>query len=101
MSHNGLTVIEGLDSCSSLTTLDLAGNAIARLAGMEALTDLGDLWLNDNAVDDWNELRHLEHMKELGTVYLERNPIQKSADYRRKLKLALPSLTQIDATLCR
>ena len=42
-------------------------------------------------------------MKQLATVYFERNPIQKSnqADYRRKLKLCLPTLTQIDASLCR
>jgi protein phosphatase 1 regulatory subunit 7 len=42
-------------------------------------------------------------MKNLETVYFERNPIQTQspADYRRKLKLALPSLSQIDATLCR
>lgn len=62
-------------------------------------------------------------MKSLETVYFEHNPIQvcikdifyfdaylllilfvqdqAPADYRRKLKLTLPSLTQIDATLCR
>ncbi len=41
-------------------------------------------------------------MTSLCTVYLEQNPFwERSADYRRKLKLALPSLTQIDATMCR
>jgi protein phosphatase 1 regulatory subunit 7 len=42
-------------------------------------------------------------MSSLETVYFERNPIQTQApaDYRRKLKLALPTLAQIDATLCR
>lgn len=54
-------------------------------------------------VADWAEVDKLAHMKELETVYFERNPIQSHgpADYRRKLKLALPSLLQIDATLCR
>ena len=35
------------------------------------------------------------------TVYFEANPITKDPQYRRKLKLALaiPSLTQIDATM--
>ncbi len=123
LSHNGISTVEGLSCSTSLTTLDLAANMIAELAGMEKLKDLGDLWLNDNKVvcvvsaclarvdfsmvffspqvDDWNQLKHLEHMKELQTIYLERNPIDRGADYRRKLKLALPSLTQIDATLCR
>jgi protein phosphatase 1 regulatory subunit 7 len=44
---------------------------------------------------------HLTPNGDLTTVYLERNPIQKSADYRRKLKLMLPNLTQIDAAMCR
>ena len=52
-------------------------------------------------IADWPEVNKLRHMSDLGTVYLERNPLAQSADYRRKLKLALPSLTQIDATLCR
>lgn len=52
-------------------------------------------------ISDWNQIDRLVPMKKLGTVYFERNPIQKTADYRRKLKLALPSLNQIDATLCR
>ena len=37
----------------------------------------------------------------LATVYLEHNKIQQDPQYRRKIKLVLPSLTQIDATLCR
>lgn len=37
----------------------------------------------------------------MDTVYFEHNPIYKDPQYRRKLKLALPSLKQIDATLAR
>ena len=37
----------------------------------------------------------------LATVYLEYNPVAKDPQYRRKLKLACPTLTQIDATLCK
>jgi protein phosphatase 1 regulatory subunit 7 len=35
------------------------------------------------------------------TVYLERNPLAEDPAYRRKLAMALPSLKQIDATMCR
>ena len=52
-------------------------------------------------VSDWNEVKKLEANAKLSTVYFERNPIERSADYRRKMKLMLPNLTQIDATLCR
>lgn len=39
-------------------------------------------------------------MKDLDTVYLEANPLQKTAgaNYRRKVMLALPQVNQIDAT---
>lgn len=40
-------------------------------------------------------------MKNLETVYLEHNPISKNSAYRRKLKLILPWISQIDATLAR
>ena len=53
-------------------------------------------------VSDWSEIDKLAHMKELETVYFEWNPIQTlcPADYLRKMKLTLPLLLQIDATLC-
>ena len=40
-------------------------------------------------------------MKHLETVYFEGNPIHSDVQYRLKLKLALPSLKQIDATFIR
>ena len=56
---------------------------------------------NDNQISDWKDMDQLSGAKQLQTVYLERNPVAKDVNYRRKLKLALPSLTQIDATLTR
>lgn len=38
--------------------------------------------------------------KSLRTIYLEGNPMQTDIRYRQKIKLALPQLTKIDATLC-
>ncbi len=35
----------------------------------------------------------------LQTVYFEANPIARDPQYRRKVKLALPPISQIDATL--
>lgn len=57
--------------------------------------------MNDNAVSDWNCVTVLAQNKKLATVYLERNPLAGDATYRNKLKLAVPWLTKIDATLCR
>lgn len=64
---------------------------------------------NDNQVSTWDNVDALIPLKNLETVYLERNPIwydpsdNKKVDvnYRRKIKLALPWIKQIDATLAR
>ena len=62
---------------------------------------------NDNKVANWDDLKELESIKKLATVYLERNPIYYDQDgkpdpnYRRKIMLALPHIQQIDATLCK
>lgn len=57
--------------------------------------------MNDNQVNDWNNVDILKEMKSLETIYLEHNPISKDSAYRRKIKLILPWITQIDATLAR
>lgn len=61
------------------------------------------LQFNDNQLSEWGDLDNLPK-DSLETVYFERNPIWsdgKDPNYRRKIKLALPSIQQIDATLCR
>ena len=93
-------VIENLQNNTKLTTLDLAGNRIKLIQGLETLHQLEEFWCNDNQIEDWAQLAGLSHAKQLATVYLERNPIQKDVNYRRKVKMQLCSLTQIDASLC-
>lgn len=39
--------------------------------------------------------------KALDCVYLEGNPMQSDVRYRQKIKLAVPQLNKIDATLCQ
>ena len=58
------------------------------------------LQFNDNQLDSWEDLDQFKTCTKLQTVYLERNPIWKDTAYRRKVKLYLPNVTQIDATLC-
>lgn len=57
--------------------------------------------MNDNQIENWSDLDELKNAKGLQTVYLERNPLQKDPQYRRKIMLALPSVRQIDATFIR
>lgn len=55
--------------------------------------------LNDNEVDKWSSVEELVNNKELKTIYLERNPVATETSYRRKMKLTIPWIVQIDATL--
>lgn len=71
------------------------------ISGLERMTNLEEFWANNNQISSWAEVEKLMVNTNLATVYLEHNPIQKDPQYRRKIKLVLPNLTQIDATLCR
>lgn len=100
ISHNGIEEIEGLDNLTNLKTLDLASNRIKRIKNVSHLVNLEEFWFNDNQLDSWEDLDQFKNCTKLQTVYLERNPIWRDTAYRRKVKLALPTVTQIDATLC-
>ena len=73
------------------------------------LACLSPFQCNDNQLATWDDLRQLERLTALETIYLEHNPLWDDADnpgiadpnYRRKVKLYLPQVRQIDATLTR
>uniref|UniRef100_A0A0M3IT51 Protein phosphatase 1 regulatory subunit 22 n=1 Tax=Ascaris lumbricoides TaxID=6252 RepID=A0A0M3IT51_ASCLU len=103
ISDQGLESLAQLSALNELTIIDASSNSISKLDGLSHMNNLEDLWLNDNEIADWNEVAKLGKMKSLNTIYLERNPIYKSdvSGYRRKVMLNMPSVKQIDATLCR
>ncbi|XP_041125610.1 protein phosphatase 1 regulatory subunit 7-like isoform X2 [Polyodon spathula] len=101
LSHNGIEVIEGLENNKKLTTLDIAANRIKKIENISHLTELQEFWMNDNQIENWGDLDELKNAHSLETVYLERNPLQKDPQYRRKIMLALPTVRQIDATFIR
>lgn len=68
---------------------------------MSKLTKLEEFWCNHNQLSNWRDLAELLAAPGLKTVYLEGNPLQRDPQYRLKVKLALPSLVQIDATYVR
>uniref|UniRef100_A0A8C5WB35 Protein phosphatase 1 regulatory subunit 7 n=1 Tax=Leptobrachium leishanense TaxID=445787 RepID=A0A8C5WB35_9ANUR len=82
LSDNGIQVLEGLDNNIKLTTLDVASNRIKRIENIGHLTKLQEFWMNDNLVENWADIEELSGARGLQTVYLERNPIQKDAQYR-------------------
>jgi protein phosphatase 1 regulatory subunit 7 len=54
---------------------------------------------NNNLLESWNDLDQLKKTETLTTIYVEGNPLAKDVNYRRKVKLTLPFIKQIDATL--
>lgn len=105
ISHNGLTGLgDGLRELKKLRVLDIAGNRVTSLgSSLDGLTVLEEFWANDNALEDIRDLEQQLNPKKcpkLETVYLEGNPLQKKegTGYRRKVMLALPQVSQIDAT---
>lgn len=98
-----------IDSCFEQSVLslfplfvDIAGNQIKQLENISQLSELTELWANDNEINNWPLVeKELSQLKQLSTVYLERNPLASDVMYRKKLMLIAPSLMQIDATMCR
>ncbi|EIW83980.1 L domain-like protein [Coniophora puteana RWD-64-598 SS2] len=104
LSHNGVERLEGLDNNPQLRTLDVGNNFIPEIENVSHLTSLEELWLNNNKIDSLQALEpQLKKTETLETIYLEGNPCQQTerAAYRRKIIIALPQVTQIDATFAK
>lgn len=126
ISHNALSDLSGLDKNVSvifvmfiyivinnvfqnkfqkkLRVLDIGANRITSIDGVQNMSELEEFWANDNQIQKQPDpLVLLESLKKLDTVYLEGNPVQKDfgVGYRRKMILALPQITQLDAIVIR
>ncbi|KAI0303814.1 L domain-like protein [Multifurca ochricompacta] len=100
LSHNGVERLENLESNTKLTTLDVGSNFIPEIENLSHLRHLTELWINHNKIKTLQALEIQLASLPLQTIYLEGNPCQEAegANYRRKIMLVLPTLTQIDAT---
>ncbi|OLN81769.1 Protein phosphatase 1 regulatory subunit SDS22 [Colletotrichum chlorophyti] len=104
ISHNALTSLAGIENNEKLRVLDISNNAVASVKGLKPLKNLEELWASYNQIADFNEVeKELRDKEHLTTVYFEGNPLQLRgpAVYRNKVRLALPQLSQIDATFVR
>jgi protein phosphatase 1 regulatory subunit 7 len=74
---------------------------VEKIENMDHLTELEEFWANNNKISVFHDVLHLKSLQGLKTIYLEANPVAKDPQYRTKLKLNLPQLEQIDATLVK
>lgn len=100
ISHNGITEIDdGLSTLVNLECLDLSSNMISRLENLSTLVNLQEFWFSRNKISSFADVEQLANSTKLHTVYFEHNPIATDPQYRSRVGLALPTLTQIDADL--
>lgn len=102
ISHNLLTEISGLDNNIHLRVLDISSNQVTSLAHLAHLRDLEELWASSNELSSFEEIeKELAGTQSLKTVYFEGNPLQTKNPvlYRNKVRLALPQIQQIDASM--
>jgi len=104
VSHNGVERLENLEHNLRLTTLDVGNNFVPAIENVSHLKSLTELWINNNKIPNLQALEsQLGSLTKLETIYLEGNRCQhvEGVNYRRKIMLALPSVTQIDATFTK
>lgn len=102
ISHNLLTEISGLDNNIHLRVLDISNNQVTSLAHLAHLRNLEELWASSNQLASYDEIeKELAGTQSLKTVYFEANPLQTKNPvlYRNKVRLALPQIQQIDASM--
>lgn len=120
LSENGIEKLENLEANTKVETFDIAKNRIKTIENINHMSEMEEFWViyftlkkfyfanflffstqaNDNEVADWHCIDQLKSNKKIETVYLERNPLAKDVQYRKKLMLSIPWLKKIDATLC-
>lgn len=100
LSHNGIEAVgTGLSALGNLRVLDLSGNQISAIDGVENLCALEEFWANDNMIESLEAIGEaLEAAECLETAYLEGNPCAKGEGYMQDALRLLPdSLSQLDA----
>jgi protein phosphatase 1 regulatory subunit 7 len=82
----------------NLKILDISNNRIKSLTGIETLTNLTDLWANDNGVEGMDEVESALKpiSKTLEIVYLRGNPCSADEKYKLRMLFLLPKLEQLD-----
>jgi protein phosphatase 1 regulatory subunit 7 len=82
-----------------LQVLDVSNNRISKVEYLQGLTQLQDLWLNDNQIPSLEGVEDalLDQKDSLTTIYLENNPAAAAPDYKQRILALFPGLIQLDA----
>eukprot|EP00878_Enallax_costatus_P022925 GHUV01024363.1.p1 GENE.GHUV01024363.1~~GHUV01024363.1.p1 ORF type:complete len:325 (+),score=74.04 GHUV01024363.1:307-1281(+) len=100
LSHNGIWTMDAqLTQLKNLKVLDVSNNRISKVENLHGLTQLEDLWLNDNQIAGLEGLDDAlaDQRGGLTTIYLENNPAALEEGYKERIMQLLPNLVQLDA----
>lgn len=79
--------------------MDVSNNRITKVEHLQGLTQLQDLWLNDNQIESLEGVEEAlaDQQGSLTTIYLDNNPAAAAADYKQRMLALFPRLIQLDA----
>lgn len=97
LAANQIKEVAGLPSSQTLQTIDLSGNGLASLAGIESCPNLEEVWMTSSAFESFDALAPLQALSNISCIYLEHSPLWKTPNYKANILRMLPTLTQLDS----
>ena len=95
---NNLTEVSLLREMTALEVLSLPINNISTLKDFVNCLNLRELYIRGNQIRDLAEIRYLQKLPYLRTLWLNENPCSEHPNYRSYVIQMLPELTKLDKT---
>ncbi len=97
LAANQIKTVAGLPLSQKLQTIDLSGNGLSSLAGIESCLSLEEVWMTSASFESFDALAPLQALPNLSCIYLEHSPLWKNPNYKATVLNMLPTLTQLDS----
>ena len=83
-----------------LEILSLSSNQISSLSSLSNCFNIREIYLRNNNINSFEELKHLKRLLNLKILWLEGNPICDDVYYREKVLKILPQVINLDNKNC-
>lgn len=80
----------------NLEIVSLSVNNIKHLEAFSHCPKLREIFLRNNKISDFNEIKYLSNLPNLRTIWLSENPISFDSNYRNRVIQYLPQITKLD-----
>ena len=96
LKGNKIKKLNGLDNLTSLIELNLSKNIIKRLKGLQGLVNLRFLYLSSNKISHCNQVAYLTELPYLTELDFCFNEVQNKKFYRFQILYYIPELRKLD-----